>query len=377
MTDNDEKRQLRALILLFSPSWVGPARLPEVLHEAGFQIGAFCHGDSFLAQSGFNSYLVSMPEEGSAWPNLVAAVRSERPDILIPACDLAIRFLHNIVDAEAAGRLAPDSADVTGLVRRSLGNPQGHRRAANKIELHAVAKTLGLAVPAQITAADLDQARAFADTIGYPVVLKGEFGAGGHAVRVCASTGELDDGWRALREQDAGLRLLVSEYVRGTIAAQASVAWGGVVLETLTLVKVQTHPGPTGPSSVLKAVENPAAEQTARILIEHLGISGFSSVDLILDEERDRAVVLEVNLRPTPGCMIGGLWGRDHGRALASRLSGVPYSRVSIAEVPEWVALFPNEWLRDRNSRHLVEDHHDVPWRDPRLLKAFVERLVR
>lgn len=377
MTENEAKRQPRALILLFSPSWMGPARLPETLHEAGFLVGSLCHGDSYLAQSGFNSYLVAMPEEGSAWPNLVAAVRSERPDILIPACDLAIRFLHNIVDAENAGRLAPESADVTGLVRRSLGDPQGHRRAASKIELHALAEELGLAVPRQVTAADIDQARAFADTTGYPVVLKGEYGAGGHAVRICATARELEEAWQVLRQQDAQQRLSVSEYVRGTLAAQASVSWDGEVLETLTLAKIQTHPGPTGPSSVLQRVDHPAAEHTARVLIGRLGISGFSSVDLILDEEHDRAVVLEINLRPTPGCMIGRLWGRDHGLVLASKLSGADYSPESMSELPQRVALFPNEWLRDRGSPHLIEDHHDVPWRDPRLLKAFVERLVR
>lgn len=377
MTDNDAKRQPRALILLFSPSWMGPARLPEALHEAGFLVGSLCHGDSFLAQSGFNSYLVPMPEQGSAWPNLVAAVRSEQPDILIPACDLAVRFLHNIVEAEAAARLAPGSADVTGLVRRSLGDPQRHRAAASKIALHGIAASMGLDVPRQVTVTDFDEARAFAEIADYPVVLKGEYGTAGHAVRICASARELEDGWRALRDQDAGQRLLVSEYVRGTLAAQANVSWDGEMLETMTLAKVWTHPGPTGPSSVLQAVENPAAEQAARALIERLGISGFSSVDLIVDEEHSRAVVLEINLRPTPGCMIGRLWGRDHCRALASKLGGADYSRDSMIEPPQRVALFPNEWLRDRSSRHLIEDHHDVPWRDPALLKAFVERLVR
>jgi len=48
-----------------------------------------------------------------------------------------------------------------------------------------------------------------------------------------------------------------------------------------------------------------------------------------------------------------------------------------LADYPETVALFPNEWLRDPHSRYLTHGHHDVPWDDPALLKAYVNGFVR
>ena len=38
---------------------------------------------------------------------------------------------------------------------------------------------------------------------------------------------------------------------------------------------------------------------------------------------------------------------------------------------------FPQEWLRDPNSRYLREYPVDVPWDEPELLKAMFARLPR
>lgn len=72
-----------------------------------------------------------------------------------------------------------------------------------------------------------------------------------------------------------------------------------------------------------------------------------------------------------------GTIGRDLRRALWCQLSGVAYERQVLADYPETVALFPNEWLRDPHSRYLTHGHHDVPWDDPALLKAYVNGFVR
>lgn len=204
MTDTPNNRKPRVLVLLFSPSWIAAARLPEVLVDAGFQVGSYCHAESFLARSAFNSYLVSMPEEGSAFPNLVAAVRSQQPELLIPACELAVRFLHNIDAEQKAGRLRAEVSDVVDLVRRSLGDPEGHRRGLSKIETHAAAREAGLSVPRQERVANLADARAFAAAVGYPVVIKAEYGCAGSAVHICGTAAELDAAFQSLLSAEAG-----------------------------------------------------------------------------------------------------------------------------------------------------------------------------
>lgn len=369
-------RQPKVLILLFSPSWIAAARLPEVLVDAGFQVGSYCHAESYLARSAFNSYLVSMPAEGSAFPNLVAAVRSRQPELLIPACELAVRFLHNIIQVQAEGRLAAEFADVVSLVRRSLGDPQGHMRGLSKIETHAAAREIGLSVPRRELVSELSDALAFAIEVGYPVVIKAEYGCAGSAVHICHTATELDSAFQSLRTAEVGQRLLIEQFIVGTIASQPSVSWEGEMLETITVVKERTHPGPTGPSSVLRPIVCPDAERATRALLGHLGISGFSSAGFMIDG-RGRAHLIEFNPRPVPGCTVSHLWGRSHARALWSQLTGVPHVREPVAEPLRPVALFPNEWLRDRGSSYLFQALHDVPWRDPALVKAYLQAYIK
>lgn len=376
MADNPNNRKPRVLVLLFSPSWIAAARLPEVLVGAGFQVGSYCHAESFLARSASNSYLVSMPEEGSAFPNLVAAVRSQKPELLIPACELAVRFLHNIDAEQKAGRLRAEVSDVVHLVRRSLGDPEGHRRVLSKIETHAVAREAGLSVPRQERVGNLADARAFAAAVGYPVVIKAEYGSSGSAVHICGTAAELDAAFQSLLFAEAGQRLLIEQFIEGTIASQPSVSWAGEMLETITVVKERTHPGPTGPSSVLRPIVCPDAEQATRALVKQLGISGFSSAGFMIDGQ-GRAHLIEFNPRPVPGCTVSHLWGRSHARALWSQLVGVPHVREPVAEPLRPVALFPNEWLRDRSSPYLFQAYHDVPWRDPALVKAYLQAYIK
>lgn len=42
----------------------------------------------------------------------------------------------------------------------------------------------------------------------------------------------------------------------------------------------------------------------------------------------------------------------------------------------EYVALFPNEWARDAESQHLRSAFHDVPWHDPPVLAAMIDRTL-
>jgi hypothetical protein len=39
------------------------------------------------------------------------------------------------------------------------------------------------------------------------------------------------------------------------------------------------------------------------------------------------------------------------------------------------IALFPQEWLRDPASPFLNSAHHDVPWKEPRLVQLSVRKL--
>jgi carbamoyl-phosphate synthase large subunit len=376
LADEPAISRLRVMVVLLSPNWLGAARLPAVLTQAGFSVASYCHPESYLSNTRYNEYAYTAPTSGSAFPNLVASVRQYQPVLLIPACELAVRFLHNIDAEQKAGRLRAEVSDVVDLVRRSLGDPEGHRRGLSKIETHAVAREAGLSVPRQERVANLADARAFAAAVGYPVVIKAEYGCAGSAVHICGTAAELDAAFQSLLSAEAGQRLLIEQFIEGTIASQPSVSLAGEMLETITVVKERTHPGPTGPSSVLRPIICPDAEQATRALVKQLGISGFSSAGFMIDGQ-GRAHLIEFNPRPVPGCTVSHLWGRSHARALWSQLVGVPHVREPVAEPLRPVALFPNEWLRDRSSPYLFQAYHDVPWRDPALVKAYLQAYIK
>lgn len=376
MADEAAISRLRVMVALLSPNWLGAARLPAVLTQAGFSVASYCHPESYLSNTRYNEYAFTAPTNGSAFPGLVASVRQYQPVFLIPACELAVRFFHNIIDADANGQVDKQFADVVELVRRSLGDPVFHKGMLSKIESDALVAGLGLRVPKKALVHSLEDATGFGDEYGYPLVLKGEYGHAGNAVRICATSAEAVAAYRDLGGNGEGQRLLVQQYIQGAVATQSSVSWRGEVLETATLLKYLTHPAPMGPSSVLRFVDNPEAEQAARTLLGKCGYSGFSAANFIIEHETNAAYFIEINPRTTPPCTVARLFGRDLCRALWCRLSGVAYERQMLADHPETVALFPNEWLRDPHSAYLTQGYHDVPWDDPRLLKAYVNGVV-
>ena len=377
MADDIPAARLRILVVLFSPGWLGAARLPGALTQAGFSVASYCHPESYLAKTRYNEYAYTAPTTGSAFPGLVAAVREYGPVLLIPACELAVRFFHNIMEADAAGQVHAQFADVVNLVRISLGDPVFHKDMLSKIESDSAARNLGLRAPKKAQVFTLDDALTFGEEHGYPVVLKGEYGSAGNAVRICADAAEVTTAHASLAAGDESRRILAQQYIDGVVASQSTVAWSGEVLETVTLHKLFTHPAPMGPSSVLRCVANAEAEQAVRALLGKSGYTGFGAANFIIEHGTDAAYFIEFNPRPTPPATVARLFGRDLCRALWCRLSGTEYRRELPAELPQTVALFPNEWLRDPHSVYLTRGYHDAPWDDPALLKAYVEGFVR
>lgn len=377
MADDTPPARLRVLVVLFSPSWLGAARLPGALTQAGFSVASYCHPQSYLSKTRYNEYAYTAPTTGSAFPGLAAAVREYGPVLLIPACELAVRFFHNIIDADAAGQVPAQFADVVKLVRSSLGDPTFHKGMLSKVETDSTARGLGVRAPKKLLLRSLEDAIAFGNEHGYPVVLKGEYGYAGNTVRICADAAELAAAHAELVAGDGNRRILAQQYIAGVVATQSTVAWSGEVLETITMHKLLTHPAPMGPSSVLRCVDNAEAEQAVRALLGQSGYSGFGAANFIIEHGTDAAYFIEFNPRPTPPATVARVFGRDLCRALWCRLSGTEYRRELPAELPRTVALFPNEWLRDPHSVYLTQGYHDAPWDDPALLKAYVEGVVR
>jgi hypothetical protein len=141
----------------------------------------------------------------------------------------------------------------------------------------------------------------------------------------------------------------------------------------LSVEVVQTA-GENGPASVVRVVEDEDMEQAARRLVERLQLSGFVGLDFVIDQRNGRPQLIEVNMRAT---QIGHLRlgsGRDLTAALCQAATGEHIGPLSAYTEQEFIALFPQEWLRDPCSEYLRTAYHDVPWEIPGLVRLATSR---
>lgn len=360
----------RALIVLHSPGWVGIARLPRALAQAGFEVASLSPAGSFLSLTRFNRHHFTLSEGQLPVQALEAAVRQFQPDLLVPGCDAAVHHLLLIARAVEQGRWPDPGSPLPALVQRSLGGAGIRHNRLSKSDNLALGTRLGLRTPEQWPVADLAQAREISAKLGWPVVLKGEYGSAGSTVRICADAPSLSQAFELLQAQAPGMRLVLQAFVRGQGAICAGVAMAGQVLESVGCLKLHVHPSPTSPSSVLRVVDEPGMRDALARLVQAMGLSGWCEAEFILEPGARAPCLIELNPRPSPLSALGGLWGHDLALALAAHLRGQAYRRPAPLTPRDTVALFPNEWARDPHSPHLRQGHHDVPHDDPALLRA-------
>jgi hypothetical protein len=114
----------------------------------------------------------------------------------------------------------------------------------------------------------------------------------------------------------------------------------------------------------------------ARRLVEGFGMSGLLGLECVLADGSGEAYLIEINRRIVPGTHRGRELGVDQCAALHAALDGLPSPTRTDLEAGEEVVRvsFPQEWLRDPQSRWLREYPVDVPWDEVELLAAMVAR---
>lgn len=367
----------KALIVLLSPGWLGAARLPRALHRAGWQVASLCSPGNLLAHSRFAGAVTVAASGDTLWADLLGVVKAEKPDILIPGCEAAVRFFQVVMASARGQELSAQAAAVLALVRVAVGTGLHAHATLSKTAMHALCLEWGLSVPRQLPVRSAQDAVTAAASLGYPLVLKGEHGFAGQQVRICRDPQELLWAYQDLHRADPGKHIDAQQYVRGTVAMCAGVAKDGSLLDSVFAFKRNTHPGATGPCSVFEFADDARAAFMLAALVHQLGFTGLCSIDLMKEEGTGNLFVLELNPRPVPLSSLGHLVGHDLCGALA-RAFGSQHAdaQLDADHRPQFVALFPNEWTRNPDSLWLHIAHHDVPWDDPPLLKAIIASRV-
>jgi hypothetical protein len=317
------------------------------------------------------------------------------PDLIVPGDDLATRHLHDL--HRRAQREGNAGALTCALIERSLGAPESFPVVYARTTFMELAQEEGIRGPKTEVIANIDDLRKWVTRIGLPTVLKANGTSGGDGIRVVHTLEEAERAFRTLQAPPllarAAKRALIDQdktlvwpsllryrsvvnaqvFVAGREATSTVACWKGTVLAGLHF-EVLNKRDPTGPSSVVRLIENIEMSAAAEKMVRRLKLSGLYGFDFMLEAHTGNAHLIEINPRAT---QVGHLTlgpGRDLPAALYSAVSGEPFRSAPKVTENDTIALFPQEWMRDPASSFLASGYHDVPWEEPELLGACIRK---
>jgi len=371
------------LIVTMGTDAVAPARMPYELSSAGFNVTLLAPRDALATHTAFVDKIGYFPPDVTLyqWVQAVAgAVRAVRPALILPGDDVAVRTLMQLALRPPEGLRSDVRDELAGVVRRSLGPPSSWTDSIDKSRLFDVARRAGVPIADGDVAEREHDAAAIAAHLGYPVIVRPSRGSGGKGSARCDSEAELRSAIRLAPSPD-GLdtgepqRFVIQRFIDGRVVNRAALAWNGVEIAGFTRGRLETHPGPLGPASVVEFVGLPAVRDANLRLFAALDLHGLAGAQYMIEPDRGAALLIEIHRRMLPATHAGGLIGVDLAAALRACVDGVSWTGPT--DLPggtgRRIALFPQEWYRDPESAWLATLPSDAPWHDPRLFEAMLK----
>lgn len=364
------------------------------LASAGCRVEAVCPSRHPLLK--LSSVRRTHPYHGLApLTSFADAIARTRPDLLVPADDLATLHLHDLY--LQGRRQRKGGVALCALIERSLGASESFPVVYSRTRFMEMAREEGICAPRTEIVRNNHDLRDWGARIGFPVVLKANGTSGGDGVRIVHTIEEAERALRVLQAPPllmrAAKRALIDQDLtlvwptllrrRSVVNAQAFVAgreatslvacWKGSVLAGLHF-EVLSKQNSTGPASVLRLIEDADMAAAAEKMVRRLNLSGLHGFDFMLEARTGRAHLIEINPRTT---QVGHLMlgpGRDLPAALYAAVSeGIVKEAPKVTE-KDAIVLFPQEWKRNPTSPFLQSGYHDVPWEEPQLVRACVRR---
>ena len=372
----------RALIAITSTDWPATALLPKALATGGMEAFALCPTEHIITYSRYlkASHTYAPPIDAVTFNRALASlVERWQPDIIIPGDDPALWLLHRL---RLSSEVATHAPALAPLLERSLAHSERLLDLERKSRIAEVARTLDIAMAPERVNPTVEEALAFAETHGWPVVVKHDYTWAGTGVRFAHTPDALRAllEWRPDIATIAPRALVLSRFVGGATYEMSYAALQGRLLACLSLDKVKITRG--GGSAVVRRADDTLVETVAR-LVEHFGLSGVGDVEFRIDPSTGEPCLLEINPRLVPTTRLGPLFGLDLCAVLRDALRGTPTGPPAVAGhpvgrsgAPLQVTLFPTEWMRDPQSPHLIDDHHEAPWDEPRLMAEMTRRFA-
>jgi hypothetical protein len=384
---------MKPTVLIATTSrWFPTARLGVALANAGCTVEAVCPWSHPISVTSAvrrtHTYNGLAPLKSFA-----ATIAATRPNLIVPCDDVAVLHLHELYDREQ--RRGKAGAVTCELIARSLGAPASFSVVRARAAFIHLANQEGVRAPQMEVIRSSSDIEELTARMGFPLVLKSNGTSGGCGVRIVRTLEEAERAFRKLQapplfaraakrslvDRDMSLvwpsllhnRFVVNaqEFVGGREATSAVVCWRGTILASVHFEVLKKH-NSTGPSTVLRLIENADMSFAAERMVRRLGLSGVIGFDFMLETQTGNAHLIEINPRAT---QVGHLTlgpGRDLPAALYAAMSGnAIYESPKVTE-KDTIALFPHEWLRNPESPFLQSGYHDVPWEEPQLIRVCV-----
>ncbi|HET9406335.1 MAG TPA: ATP-grasp domain-containing protein [Candidatus Sulfotelmatobacter sp.] len=385
------------VLMVATSHWFPTARLAMALVKAGCEVDAVCPPQHPLCQTRAvrrtHKYRGLMPVS-----SLAAAIAASQPHIVIPGDDLATQHLHHLYQRERkrgdAGRAICD------LIERSFGTPESFPIVYQRATFMRLAESEGVRTPKCAIISSLDDLRNWTSQMGLPTVLKADGTSGGDGVRVVQTLAEGERAYhklkapplvaraakRALIDHDKtliwpsllrrGSVVSAQTYIPGREGTSTVACWKGSVLAQLDF-EVINKKYAAGPATVMRLIENADMTTAVEKMVRRLGLSGLHGFDFMLEADTGHAYLIEINPRTT---QVGHLTlgpGRDLPAALSAALSSSAVQPAAPVTENDTITLFPQEWMRDPASPFIQSGYHDVPWEEPELMRACVQRALK
>lgn len=384
---------MRPTVLIATTSrWFPTARLGVALANAGFEVEVVCPSRHPIRAT--SAVRTTHPYHGlEPLASFAAAITATSPDLIVPCDDLAVLHLHQLYSREERREKA--GGTTCALIERSLGAPASFPIVSARASFIELARKEGIQAPETQTVANVEDLGKCVARMGFPVVLKSDGTSGGDGVKIARTVDEAERAFRALGAPPlfarAAKRALIDRDARlvwpcllrkcSVVSAQTFVAgyeatstvacWQGTILASLHFDVLNKHDS-TGPSTVLRLIENSEMSTAAERIVRRLNLSGLHGFDFMLETQTGRAHLVEINPRATQVSHLALGRGRDLAAALYAAVSGADIHESAPVTEKDTITLFPHEWLRSPDSPFLKSSYHDVPWEEPEFVRLCV-----
>jgi carbamoyl-phosphate synthase large subunit len=211
--------------------------------------------------------------------------------------------------ADIGGHISGTSADAIGL-------------AEDRRRFHEFATALGIPQPPGGTAESVSEARAIAEGIGYPVLVRPSYVLGGRGMEIAYGPDDLDRYFASALEASFG-RVLVDKYLRGREVEVDAVSDGEETLVAGIMEHIEragVHSGDSFavyPASNLSPAERDEIVELTRKIASSLPVRGLLNIQFIVEE--GRVWCLEVNPRASRTVPF------------LTKVTGVPLVKLAVA----------------------------------------------